>query len=153
MKPTLFAVRATSAEFAKRYLKPFVFGGSIAAVVLLTLGAWLTTESAWWWLLEAPLILLTLLFIVLTILAYAAVRLLAPPLTHEQKEATSLFVDKLERVSGTIGTPKLVIVYYLVRDTLRPRAGGYIETVSKDSKTLHVDFIALQTSFREGADL
>lgn len=149
MEPSFLAARAVGAEFAARMLRPFVIGGSMLAALLLALGGWLTTESAWWWLLEAPLILLTLLFIALTIMAYMAMRVVAPPQTKEQKQATALFADKLERVSSTIGTPKLVILYRVLRDTLRPRAGGYIEALSQDSKTLHVDFIALQTSFRE----
>ena len=48
MKPTITLVRAIGTEFVRRSVRPLIILGSIAAVVLLGVGGYLTTLNAWW---------------------------------------------------------------------------------------------------------
>lgn len=147
MKPTINVIRAIGAEFARRTLRPLVIVGAVVAIALLGVGGWLTTQNAWWWLLEMIFIGASLLFVLLIVIVYIILRRVAPTLSDSQKRAVAAFVDKLERVAENIGTPQVVIIYYMVRDAVRPRPGGFVETVTRDSKTLAPDFAKLRREF------
>jgi hypothetical protein len=147
MKPTISVVRAIGAEFAKRMLKPILTIGVTAAAVLLSVGGWLTTQSAWWWIMEAVFILGSLLFAVLVVVARIIISSVGPTQSRSQKQAVGRFVDKLERVAEHLQTPQFVILYRVIRDIVRPRPGNFIETVSRDSKTLAPDFNELRKQF------
>jgi MFS family permease len=147
MRPTITATRAIGTEFARRALRPLTIIGVVAAIVLLSLGGWLTTQSAWWWLLEIVFIGGSLIFVLLIIIVNVILRGVEPPLSKAQREAVDGFVDKLERVAESLGTPQIVIIYYVTRDTIRPRPNGFIETVSRDSKALAPDFVRLRQEF------
>ena len=77
--------------------------------------------------------------------------MLAPPLSKKQKRDVAQYVDKLERVAETIQTPQLAIIFYVVRDTIRPTKQSFIETISTDSKALAPDFIKLRKDFTQGS--
>lgn len=151
MQSTIYTLRAIGAEFIRRQLRPFIIIGTIFVIILLTLGGWLTTQNAWWWILEALIILWSLLFLALTIAVCIVVRVLAPPLSKKQKRDVAQYVDKLERVAETIQTPQLAIIFYVVRDTIRPTKQSFIETISTDSKALAPDFIKLRKDFTQGS--
>jgi NADH:ubiquinone oxidoreductase subunit 6 (subunit J) len=138
------AVRAIGVVFARRTIRPFVIIGAVVLVGLLGLGGWLASNNAWWWLLEAVFIVATLLFAGLVIAVHWLLRRVAPPMSRSQRQAVEAFVDKLERVAEHLQTPQFMIVYYVIRDTLRPRPGGFITQVTHDSRTLHSDFAKLQ---------
>jgi MFS family permease len=144
MKPVITVIRAIGAEFARRALRPLMIIGAIVAIVLLAIGGWLTTQNAWWWLLEAVFICGALLFVFLIVAVKLILNRIEPLLTKTQRHAVGAFVDKLERVAEHIQTPQIVILYYVIRDTIRPRPGNFIETVSRDSKTLAPDFAKLR---------
>jgi hypothetical protein len=148
MKPTFNAVRAVGVEFVRRSLRPLVIAGVVAAVVLLAVGGWLTTVNAWWWVLEAVFIFGAVVFAVLVIVARVVIRVADPPQTKDQKRAVRSYVDKLQRVAENLQTPQFVILFRVVRDTIRPRQDGFIETVAHDSKTLGPDFAALVKLFQ-----
>ena len=147
MKPTINAIRAIGAAFARRALLPFIVIGAVVAILLLALGGWLTTQSGWWWLLEVLFIICTLVFIGLTVGVLVLLRAVEPALNKTQKQSVRQFVDKLERVSEHVQTPQLFIIFYVVRDTIHPRQGSFIEEISRDSKTLAPDFAALRKLF------
>lgn len=140
-------VRAVGGEFAVRKLRdaalPFVIAGGILLAVCL----WLTTISAWWWLLAAMVLVAELLLVATWTLVYLVVRRFRPRETKDQKRAVRDFVDKLERVTGNVGTPMFIIVFRVVRDIIRPSKTTYIQTVANDSTTLHKDLLALQKLF------
>lgn len=148
MKPTFNAVRAIGAEFSRRTLRPVVMIGAVVLAVLIALGGWLITVSPWWWLLEAPLLFGGAVFTVLVLIVRTAIRVADPPQTKDQKTAIRGYVDKLQRVAENLQTPQFIILYRVVRDIARPRPGGYIETVSNDSKSLAPDFTKLLAQFR-----
>jgi hypothetical protein len=147
MKPTLTVARAIGAEFTRRKLRPLLILITVVTVVLLVLGAWLISRNPWWWFLEATFIIFCLLAMVLAVAAQVALRVADPPQNNDQRQAVGGFVDKLERVADSLQTPQLVIVYRVIRDTLRPRERTYVETVSRDSKSLAPDFVQLLKHF------
>lgn len=115
--------------------------------MLLGFGGWLTTQNAWWWLLEVVFIVGSLLFAFLVIVVNVILRWTEPVLTETQKQAVGGFVDKLERVAENLQTPQIVIIYYVVRDIIRPRPDSFIASVSRDSKALAPDFVRLRNEF------
>ncbi len=147
IKTTFDAVRAIGAEFSRRTLRPVVLIGAAVLAVLIALGGWLTTVSPWWWLLEVPLLFGAVVFTVLVLIARTAIRVADPPQTIDQKDAVRNYVDKLQRIAENLQTPQFVILYRVVRDIASPRSGGYIETVSNDSKSLAPDFTQLLEQF------
>lgn len=149
MKPTINAIRAVGAAFARRALLPFIIIGGLLLLLLHIMGGWLITQSAWWWLLEALFIITTLVFIALIVIVHILLRAVAPALSKTQKHHVNDFVDKLERVAEHVQTPQIVIIYYVVRDTLNPRQGSFIESISQDSKTLAPDFARLRREFEQ----
>lgn len=147
MEATITATRAVTAEFALRLIRPLLRTAIIAALVINGLGIYLTTVSAWWWILEVIFIGGTLLMGVLFLVARVFTRTVSPNITRAQKKATREYVDKLQRVSDSIATPKFVILFRIVRDIAQRRSDGFIASTTADSKTLHSDFIALQRLF------
>ncbi|MBI3889474.1 hypothetical protein HY312_02785, partial [Candidatus Saccharibacteria bacterium] len=50
MDKTVFAVRAITSEYAKRWLWPFLFLGIGVYIVIIALIAWIVSLlNAWWW--------------------------------------------------------------------------------------------------------
>lgn len=147
MKPTIAATRAIGTEFARRMLRPFIIVGAVATVALLSLGAWLITQSAWWWLLEVVFIGGSVLFVVLVAIVNVILRRIEPTVSGTQKQDVVAFVDKLERVAENIQTPQIIIMYCVIRDTIRPRPDSFVETVARDSKALAPDFVVLCKTF------
>lgn len=148
IKPLLRTVRAVGAEFVRRTIKPYIIGGAIAAVVLLVLGGWLISRSAWWWILEVVWIASSLLFVILSVTVWQLTRLVDASSTKQQRVAVSAYVDKLGRVAEHISTPQFMILFYIVRDIIKPRKQSFIAEVSHDSQSLAPDFVALQKLFK-----
>jgi hypothetical protein len=149
IKATFTVVRAVSAEFARRALKPLVLIGAVVAVALVSAGAWLTTVNAWWWLLEALFIGVSVLFVMSVVLAQLLLRRIGLAHTKAQRKQVATFVDKLERSVETVRTPYPVILYYIIRDTVRPRPDAFVSTLARDSRTLGPDFAALRDALSE----
>lgn len=117
------------------------------ASILLALGGWLTTQNPWWWILEALCIVGVVIFVVLSIAVHLMLRAVAPPLTKHQKRSVVIFVNKLERVAEHVRMPQPVIIFYVIRETIWPKQGGFVETISNDSQTLAPDFKKLRDQF------
>jgi MFS family permease len=149
MRPTFAVVRAIGIEFARRALKPIMIISIVGTLILLAIGGWLTTKSAWWWFLEAFFIIGSLILAGTLIAIRAIFTRIGPKITRAQRKDVQSFVDKLEYVAESIKTPYPVIIFYVVRDTLRPKPNGFIESVSRDSKTLAPDFIKLRKDFEQ----
>lgn len=81
------------------------------------------------------------------LLARFVMKLISMPLSKEQKSAVGLFVDKLERISGALSTPKFMILLSIIRDGAQRRSSRFIEQTTNDSKLLHSDFLALTKLF------
>ena len=149
MDSTINASRAVSSEFASRILKPLQLGGVIGCIVLLSVGGYLISISAWWWLLQISIIIFSLLIAFAIVISRFVLRALTPTLTKVQKKGTRQFVDKMQRVSDSIGTPKLIILFRIVRDSLQKRENGFIQTISNDTSSLSGDFVKLRRLFEQ----
>lgn len=145
--PMLRLVRAVGTVFVRRILRPVLIIATIVTAVLHAGGIYLVILDSWWWMLEGILIVLTIVGIVLAAIVLAVLHFLEPRQTSAQKELVSGFVDKLERVAENIQTPLPLIALQVARDVVRPRADGFIETISRDSQSLAPDFIKLKKSF------
>ena len=147
ISPLFLAVRAVSAEFARRIYVPVVYGVGIALFVLIALSIWLVTISGWWWLLLAPVIFLTVIFIAAAALTRFALAALRPAQTSAQKAKVRSFVDALQKTSETIQTPKFVILFRLVKDMFVPSKETYINELSGTASSLRNGFKEVITLF------
>lgn len=145
---TIRAVRAIGAEFVRRTMRPLMVAGIATAILLVAIAGWLTTVNVWWWILEALILLVTLVGVAVAIAIRIAIQTVDPPQDSVQRQAVRSYVDKLQRVAENLQTPQYVILYRVIRDTVRPKDDGFIGTVSRDSKTLGPEFAALLKHFK-----
>lgn len=141
---TFAVVRAIGVEFAKRKLQPVAVAVAVATIVVHALGIWLISQSAWWWLLEIAFIVSTIVIILLATVVWLLLRRVSPPMNRSQRQAVGTFVNKLERIAEHVQTPQPVIIYYVVRDAIRPRQDTFIEGMIHDSTSLGGDFTKLR---------
>lgn len=144
---SITTIRAVGVELLWQLLKPLLISGGIVAIGLITFGGWLTTQHALWWILEIIFISSTMLFILLAIITRVILKILTPQQNIEQRKAIQAFVDKLQRISDTIGISRFVLFFRIVRDIIWPREQTFIKQIADDSATLHTDFIKLQKLF------
>ena len=148
MNPLFLAIRAISSEFARRIYLPLVWvAGSVLALVVI-IASWLVTMSAWWLILLIPAILISVVFIIVAVIAGLAIRMLSPRQNKDQRKAISMFVDKLLQVAEVLSTPKFILLFRLVKDTLFPSGDGFIGEVTSHAKTLKPDFQDIIASFK-----
>ena len=140
-------VRAVGSEFVARKLRSTALTVGVLAVIALIASLWLTTLSAWWWLLASVVIAADILLVLAYLLAAFVVGRLRPELSKAQATGVREFVDKLERVADSLGTPMFIIIFRVVRDTIWPRQPNYIQTVARDGTSLHTDLGKLQKLF------
>ncbi len=147
MKPTLQASRSIAAEFATRLYLPILIITIIAAVILLAGSIYLVTLSAWWIILLV-LVSLVVLFVAgaLTV-SWVFIRIVAPMQTKAQKKLTKSFVDKFQRLSEVVATPKFVLFFQVMRDVVNPRQDGFVISATGDASSLKNDFIEIRNSF------
>lgn len=148
MNPTIAVVRAIGTEFVRRSLWPLTLIGGSVVLVLVGLGGWLTTLNVWWWLLETVFLMLAIAYLIITVAVWTIIKLVRPDMTKSQRTAVGNYVDKLQRVADNVQTPQPVLLFRVVRDVVRPRQDGFIETVSRDSKGLAPDFVSLIRKFQ-----
>lgn len=148
MSPTITVIRAIGSEFAKRLFLPVAIVALVIFALLIISVVFLGTLSQWWLLLLIPVI--ALLCIASTVLAvvWLVIRTVRTVQTKVQRTAVKVFVDKLQRLSDAVQTPKVVLLFRIVRDIAAPRKDGFIGTMTDDTTTLKRDFIELQKHFR-----
>lgn len=147
MKPTIIAIRATGAELARRIYMPIVMTAAIATVILVGLAIWLTTMSAWWGLLLFIVISAACIGIAVFTVVRLTIKTVTPAQTPIQRKAVKAFVDKLQLLSDTVGTPKIVLLFRIVKDVAAPRENGFIGTLTGASTTVKKDFVTLVRLF------
>lgn len=149
MKPTILAIRAVGAEFARRTYIPVVIIVVIGIVAFAGLTAWLITLSAWWWLLMFAVISAACIAISVLTVLHLTIRRVTPSQNPLQKKAIRDFVDKIQLLSETVGTPKIVLLFRIVKDVAAPRENGFIGTLTGASTTVKKDFVSLVKLFDE----
>jgi Na+/melibiose symporter-like transporter len=152
MKTTIQAVRAIAARFALQVYIPVAAIITVVVVGLVVLSAWLTTDSPWWWALFVLVVLLGMIIGTILIIIWAIITALTPDQSTRLKRQVKAFVEKISQLSEVAQTPKFILLFRLVRDTMRPRENSYIASVSTATKTLRTDFTELVEAFRRQND-
>lgn len=143
MKPTILAIRAVGAEFARRMYLPVAILAIVIIVAFASLTAWLISLSAWWWLLMFAVVSSACIAISVLTVLYLTIRRVTPDQNPIQHKAVRGFVDKIQLLSDTVGTPKVVLLFRIIKDIAAPRADGFIGSLTGASATVKKDFEAL----------
>lgn len=147
MSPTITVIRCIGTEFARRLLYPIAIVAGIALTLLVVGVVLLGTLSSWWLLLLIPVVMsLCIVGAVITII-WLTVRLVTPPQTKLQRRAVKVYVDKLQRVSDAVQTPKVILLFRIVRDVAAPRKDGFISSITDDTTSLKRGFQELRDLF------
>jgi hypothetical protein len=148
MKSNVSAIRAVTAEFAQRFIQPFIWTALGMIVFMLIIVGWLAIAlSEWWWLLVIPIFLLAIIGTVIWLIVRFILNRISPRLTAKQTKATKQFVTKLQFATEAIQTPYPVIIFYVMRDIILRKDSGFISEVTQQSKTLRPDFDELRKLF------
>lgn len=147
MKASFLAIRSIGTEFANRLFYPVVIAGAVAAGLLVALAYWLTTLSSWWWLLFIPIVMAICIGVAVFIVIKLVIRSITPSQTKQQKQAAKQFVDKIQTVAEATQTPKVVLLFRVVRDIAAPRESGFIGNLASTTGSLKADFAEHVRSF------
>jgi len=148
MNPTITVIRCVGAEFATRLFYPVAVISAILCALLVTGVLLLATLSQWWLLLLIPVVMLVCVVFGVMLITGLVIRTVRPFQTKVQRLAVKSFVDKLQRVSDAVQTPKFILLFRIVRDIAAPRKDGFIGSMTDDTVSLKRDFQALQKLFR-----
>jgi len=148
MNPTITVIRCVGAEFATRLFYPVAVISAILCALLVTGVLLLATLSQWWLLLLIPVVMLVCVVFGVMLITGLVIRTVRPFQTKVQRVAVKAFVDKLQRVSDAVQTPKFILLFRIVRDIAAPRKDGFIGSMTDDTVSLKRDFQALQKLFR-----
>lgn len=143
------AIKAVAAEYIRRVTRPFLIGGLVAAIVLLSVILYLAQAvSLWWLILLLPLGLPILFLLVAFFIIKQLTTYLAPALTKDQRKSAAQFVDKLQRTSENLQTPPLIIAWRTIR-TAQKGQENYLRHIVDDSSTLKDDFARTSQHFNK----
>lgn len=149
MKSSVLAIRSIGAEFAKRiYIGVAILFVVVAAIVLGTT-AWLASLNVWWWLLFAALAIFASIGLGILVVVGFIIKSVTPMQSKAQKAQAKSFVDKLQNLSETAQTPRLILLFRIIRDIARPREQGFISTLSSETTSLKSDFVAFSKTFKD----
>ena len=149
MKATISTIRAVGAEFARRLWWPVAIGAACVSLVAIGGVWWLTSAvSSWWGLLFFPVSIAVAVATVILGVYWRTIRYISPIKTDDQRTATRQFVDQLQSAASTMQTPRVVLLFKIVRDIAAPRESGFVGSLSRTSKSLSSDFRALNNLFK-----
>lgn len=145
MKPDVIVIRALTVEFARQFIRPFIWMalGIIAGLLVLT-GVLAFTLSHWWWLLAIPILLIGLIGVIIWLVIHLIAKQLSPRLDAQQKYAVEEFIDKLRFVVETVRTPYPIIILGVIWDIITRNENGIIRKMATQSKTLRPDYEKLR---------
>lgn len=146
--PYAQAVRSISAEFGRRLYLPVVITTVIIWGVLVGITIWLVTLSAWWWLLLVPLIVVGVIGAIVALVIAGLLRFLRPAQSADQRVAVRAFVDALQEAAETLQTPRIFLLFRVVKDAVFPGQQGFLKQVTSNIGSLKPDFMAIVDSFR-----
>jgi len=149
LTPLVLAIRAVSAEFARRVYIPVVCIAGGIALALIILLIWLTTLSGWWWLLLGPVILATLAAIIVALVSGFIIKLVNPTQNKEQRGLVKSLVDEIQKTSEVVQTPKFIILFRLVRDITFPGKKSYINELTATATSLKTGLQKIIASFQK----
>ena len=148
MKNSVTVIRAVVAEFVQRIYLPILIVAIIISVFLAVGSILLTMVSVWWWILAVPVFILVLVAATVLIVARLVIMSLTPKQSTTQKFAVKAFVDKLQNLSEITQTPKIVLLFRIVKDAVIVTDDGFLKTTISHSLSLKKDFVHLQQLFQ-----
>lgn len=148
MKNSVTVIRAVVAEFVQRIYLPILIVAIIISVFLAVGSILLTMVSVWWWILAVPVFILVLVAATVLIVARLVIMSLTPKQSTTQKFAVKAFVDKLQNLSEITQTPKIVLLFRIVKDAVIVTDDGFLKTTIGHSLSLKKDFVHLQQLFQ-----
>ena len=147
MRNNVLVVRAIASEFAQRIYVPIAFVSGIFSVVLIGVSVWLTTLSAWWWILAVLVLIGVFIALAVLLIVRVIIATVRPSQNRTQQTAIKKFVDKLQNLSEITQTPKVVLLFRVVRDAVSSRKGGFVETAIGHTLSLRKDYSDLLELF------
>lgn len=117
MNTTVLAIRAVTATYARHILKPVFFIGIGVYALVMALIIWISVAVDRWWLVLA--IVPTFLIIVglgAWVLVWKLSGRLSPQMNKKQRAATKKFIHHIDDVAEHIGTPRVVLVFRVLKD-------------------------------------
>lgn len=144
------ALRALSALFLLRALRPV----SVIAAVLLVAAYALTimlslSFSGWWLLLLIGLVPVTVVVAVISVVLFFLLRRLLPrKLSSPERVRLHAFTDKLFSIAEKTRTPYPILLFLVAKDVLRGRESSFLTGMIGDSRTLVREFSDIQALFR-----
>ena len=143
------ASRAVLAEYARRTLRPFEIGAVILFIVLLIGTTYLVVNvSAWWWLLMIVVFAYGIIGSLLWLIVHFTMDRLRPAQTKVQVSAVRHFVERIAKVSDTIGITKFGLLLRVIGDVMRRRDQNVIQEFAHDSSDLKSSFEEVIAQFR-----
>lgn len=147
VKATLLAVRAVGVVFGRRIWWNVTSICIGVAVILVALCVWLISISGWWWILAILVgMAISIAFVMLTVFRLV-LRYVNPTQNSDQKQAVKEFAGKLEFVKELTATPKVVILFRLIRSVAAPSSERYLEDIF-ESRKLQPEFVKIVRSFQ-----
>ena len=135
------ASRAVLAEYARKTLRPFEIGAVILFVILLIGTTYLIVNiSAWWWLLMIVVFAYGIIGSLLWLIVHFTMDRLRPAQTKVQVNAVRDFVERISKVSDTIGITKFGLLLRIIGDVMRKREQNVIQEFAHDSSALKEEF-------------
>jgi hypothetical protein len=126
---------------------PAAVSVAIVALLAIALAVWLVTINEWWLILLITVCGMTFFAFMALAVAFVVIKKVTPLQSKIQKKQTKAFVDKLLRVAEVTSTPKIFLLFQVMKDVVRPSREGFISSVSNDTGSLKRDFVALKDSF------
>ena len=149
-KASVDTLRALSALFLLRVLKPvavmlaIILAASYALTVMLVL-----SFTAWWLLLLLLLVPLTVIVLVIgSVLWYLLHRILPRQLSAAERDQLNGFTDKLFAVAEKTKTPYPILLFLVAKDVIRGKESSFLRGLISDSKSLMKELGEIQRLFR-----
>jgi hypothetical protein len=143
------ASRAVLAEYARKTLRPIEIGAVILFVLLLISTTLLIVNiSGWWWLLMIVVFAYGLIGSLVWLIVHFTMDRLRPTQTKVQKNAVQDFVEKISKISNTIGITKFGLILRVIGDVMRRREKNVIQEFAHDSSDLKSSFENVIRSFK-----
>jgi hypothetical protein len=147
MTSALIPIRAIATELANRVFVPVALTSAGLSILLVGGVMWLSTIGQLWLLLLVPVVMAICVAIgVLTIIKLTLITI-RPAQTAVQKNAVAAYVKNLQRLSEITQTPRVVLLFRVVRDASAPSKDGFVGTLTHDTIALKKYFQALQKLF------
>ena len=147
MNGTLLVLRAIGVEFAWRIYTPILIVCAAIAIVTIGISVWLTTVSPWWWILAAAVFIGVIIAGIILTIVGVVLNIANPSQTVTQKKAVKKFVDTLQNLSEITQTPKVVLLFRVVKDIVSKSENGFVKETISHTLALRREFDQLRNSF------